>query len=105
MISGEDDNFVRNISVTDMISNHIIVDIKLLDINKPGMPKKSVTYRKYRAINITQLAPEILKSKLVVTPHSTLENLVEQHNTRLCNLIDKHALAQSKVFIEIPLTS
>jgi hypothetical protein len=79
VISRENEDFIRNVTITDIISDHAIVDIKLA-ISKPGLPKKKITYRKYRAIDITQLRTDILASDLVVTPHSTLENLVEQYN-------------------------
>ena len=65
VISCEDEDFVCNVTVTNMIFNPAIVDIKLAT-NKPGLPKKRVTYRKYRAIDITQVL------MLVVSPHSPL---------------------------------
>jgi len=44
VISREDEDFVRNVTVTDMISDHAIVDIKLA-IYKPRLPNKKVTHR------------------------------------------------------------
>ena len=103
VISDENEDFIRNATITDIISDHATVDIKLA-INKPGLPKKKITYRKYRAIAIIQLLTEILASDLVVISHSTLENLVKQNSIDLTNLIGKHAPLRSKVFTERPLT-
>ena len=82
LISRENEDFIRNVTITDIISDHVIVEIKLA-ITKPGLPKKKITYRKYRAIDITQLRTDIMASDLVVTPHSTLENQADQYNMGL----------------------
>ena len=67
MINREHEELAHNVTGTDIISDNAIVDIKLA-INKPGLLKKNVTYRKFRAIDITQLHSNILES--VVTPHT-----------------------------------
>ena len=86
-----------------MISDHAIVDITLA-ISKPGLPKKKITYRKYRTIYITQLHTEILEFVLVISAYSTLDNLIEQYNVWLTHLMDKHGPVRSKVFNERPIT-
>ena len=78
MIHREDKYFVRNVTVTHMIFDHVIVDIKLA-INKPGLPKEKVIFRKYRAIDITQLTIDILD--LVVT--NTLITLMMNYSQHI----------------------
>lgn len=102
VISRQDDDVVRDVAVTDMISDHAVINIKLA-ISKPGLPQKKVTYRKYRAIDINKLRSDILESELSVSPSPTLNNLVDQYHTCLSNLMDKHAPVRSKMFTERPL--
>jgi exonuclease III len=103
VITRHDDDVICDVAVSDMISDHAIVDIKLA-VSKPGRPKKKVSYRKYRAIDINQLRTDILECDLTVSPSSALDQLVEQYDTCLSNLMDKHAPIRTKVFTERPLT-
>ena len=102
--SGANPNSIRDVAVSDMISDHAVIDIKLA-ISKPGLPQKKVTYRKYRAIDINQLRSDILESDLRVSPSPTLDNLVDQYDTCTClsNLMDKHAPVRCKMFTKRPL--
>ena len=80
VVSRDDDNFVGNVTVNSMIPDHAVVHIKL-SICKPGLPKEKVTDGKYRGIDITEI-PD-----LVISAHSTVNNLVEQYNVNLTYLI------------------
>jgi len=93
MIGCEDECPVRNLIVIDMISDRMIVNIKLA-ISKPGTPK---TYRKYHAINIKQPLADMRKCDFFASPYSILVNLIEHHNIRITNLINRDASMGSKV--------
>ena len=79
VITRHNDDVIGDVAVSDMISDHAIVDIKLA-VSKPGRSKKKVSYRKYRAININQLRTDILECDLTVSPSSALDQLVEQYD-------------------------
>jgi hypothetical protein len=66
---------VKCVRVSDLISDHAIIDIDLM-IDKPGLHKKKVTYRKLQAINLDTLREDISQSDTVQSSADTLEDLV-----------------------------
>jgi hypothetical protein len=102
VLSRRDDSVVKCVRVSDLISDHAIIDIDL-KIDKPGLPKKTVTYRKFRAINLDTLREDISQSDTVQSPANTLEDLVNQYDTSLRILIDKHAPQCTRAFTERPM--
>ena len=56
-----------------------------------SFPTKSLTYRKYKNINILNFKDDITASDLVQNPASDLEELVTQMDLILGQLLDKHA--------------
>ena len=93
-----DDEAMCCVTVSDMISDHAIVDIKLT-VLKPGRPRKTFSYRKYRAIDMNLLRNDILTSDL-----PSLDILVDLYDTSLGNLMDKHAPQRTREFAQRPLT-
>ena len=103
VITRHDDDAICDVAVSDMVSDHAIVYIKLA-VSKPGRPQKKVSHRKYRAIDMYQLRTDIVECDLAVSPSSTLDQLVDQYDTSLSNLMDKHAPVLTGVFTERSLT-
>jgi len=65
--------------------------------NYPTAPITKYLTRAIRAINITELCHDILSSRLITHPPSTLSDLVDCYNSTLSQLLNKHAPLKSKI--------
>ena len=80
-----------------MLSDHFVVQADL-QMSRPQ--KKTVSYRKYDAMNMDDFSDELLKSQLIIDPSETLDTLVDQYNDGLKCLLDKHAPMKTKTFVQ-----
>ena len=102
VVTRRDDEAKCRVSVSDMISDHAILDIKLT-LLKPGRPMIKSTYRKYRAIDMNLLRADILAASLPAENTPSVDTVVDLYNTCLINLMDKHAPQRTREFAERPL--
>ena len=75
----------------------------ILNVSKPSLPCKCVSYRKYRSINDEHFKEDISNSEMVFEPTSSVDGLVSQYNCTLKNLLDKHAPQKSCLVVECPM--
>jgi hypothetical protein len=76
----------------------------ILNISKPPISRKSVSYRKYRAIELAEFASD---NESTITFHSEempLDDLVRYYNDSIQAAVDKHAPVQTKVVTLRPNT-
>ena len=73
-------DFTDHYPVTFSLNSSVIVPVK-----------KTITYRKLKDINTHEFKSDIVQSDLVNGPKQDIDSLVEQYNTILSNLLDKHA--------------
>ena len=76
----------------------------ILNISKPPISRKSVSYRKYRAIELADFASD---NESTITFHSEempLDDLVRYYNDSIRVAVDKHAPVQTKVVTLRPNT-
>ena len=81
---------ISNVLVSDIICDHHMVHFKL-NIHKPPFPKVERSYGKVNTIDDTLLSSDIMCSDLVTQPAETLDLLVDQYNSVLSSVLDKHA--------------
>ena len=86
----EGQTILGNLQVWSMLSDHFVVQA-YLRMSRPRPQKKTVSYRKYDALNMDDFSDELLKSLLVTDHSETLDTLVDQYNDSLKCLLDKHA--------------
>ena len=82
IITREGNDFVKHVSVSSIISDHFLVNIDI-SLQKPVLPPKITTYRKYRSIDQAALIADLNVSLLESNPHDDLEQLLD-----LCNVSD-----------------
>ena len=58
VITPEDYDLVRGVSVSSMLSHHFLVNIEI-SLERPFFPATSVSYRKYRLIDINTVLLDI----------------------------------------------
>ena len=93
VISRSDSDFVKHVTVDAYLSDHaaVMADIMLA---KPGAPKKHVSYRKWRAIDLDAFQDDLSK---VAHACDNLSDLVNNYNDKIRSVVDSHAPLMSKV--------
>jgi hypothetical protein len=89
--------------VGSLISDHHAI-LSKLSFSRPPLPRKTVTYRRYKAIDIPSFKADLDQSSLVTHPKSTLDDLLEQYNTIFSSLVDQHAPEKTKTITIRPVT-
>ena len=105
VITRDDDNCVVSTSVDELISDHHAVHCSLL-CSKPHPIKKSVQYRKIKAIDHDELQKSVSDSALCKTPlnkYADLNDLISQYQQDLTQVLNLVAPEKTKLFVEPPL--
>jgi hypothetical protein len=98
VITRELDNLVKDIRVLDMISDHCLIGCTL-QIERPKVPRKQITSRKYKSLDHEALKKDIESSVLITSPASDVCAAVEQYNDTLSSLLDQHAPLFTKTVV------
>ncbi|CAC5359323.1 unnamed protein product [Mytilus coruscus] len=75
-----------------------------LNITKPQKQRKSVSFRKFKEINIENIEMDINNSLLLNERNTSVEHIVASYDSVLRTVLDRHAPEQSKVIIQRPNT-
>ena len=67
-----------------------------INVSKPPKQRKTITYRKYRDIDISYLTDDLRNISNPETNQESVEQLVKTYNSQLESVIDKHTPIQSK---------
>ena len=67
-----------------------------LKTKKPEKQRRTITYRKIRDIDSEKFAQDIQGSTLISDPAEDLDDLVNQYNSSLGSILDKHAPVRTK---------
>ena len=76
----------------------------ILNISKPPISRKSVSYRKYRAIELAEFASDNESTITFYSEEMPLDDLVRYYNDSIRAAVDKHAPVQTKVVTLRPST-
>ena len=98
VIARKADNLVKDTHILDMISDHRLISCTL-QIERPKVPRKQITSRKYRSIDPEVLKKDIECSVLVTSPVDNVSAAVEQYNSTLSSLLDQHAPQCTKIVV------
>jgi DNA-directed RNA polymerase subunit F len=102
VITRLDESTVDNINVTNPdISDHFMIQMELL-MTKPLPASKVLSYRKMKAINICEFKNDIQNSEMYSAPAIAVSALVDQYNSVLTELLDKHAPIKTKTVTSRP---
>ena len=98
---GNDSVILTEPSADYFVSDHSFV-VCTIDIQRPSSTTKTVTYRKFRNINIEEFKEDIKQSSLNDKMNgdcddaASLEALASQYNKVMRDIVDKHAPEQTK---------
>ena len=90
VVTREGQNILGNLQVSSMLSYHFVVQADLR-MSRPRPRQKTVSYRKYDAINMDDFSDELLQSQLITDPSEILNRLLDLYNDSLKCMLDKHA--------------
>ena len=103
IISRDDDNIIENSSVSSRLSDHHAILFQL-NVKKPPLPRKMVTFRSYRNVDTDKFQSDIQSSDLLQNPATTLDQLCELYDKTLSDINDKHAPLKTKNMTIRPFT-
>ena len=89
VISRENDD-IQNSSFSSLLSDHHAILFEL-NLQKPALPHKSVTFCSYKRMDPNTFQSNILPSDLVQHPSESLDELSEQYDKILSDVNNKHA--------------
>ena len=95
---------ITSTKTTLLLSDHLWVEC-LIDMEKPVVPRKTITYRKYKAINKPALCSDIASSlpTMISFDKQTTTELANHYNVVLTKLFEKHAPLQTCRIADCPL--
>jgi hypothetical protein len=96
VISRGPDNLITSTCVSSLLSDHHAIHC-CLSLKKMPLPRKTVTYRKYKAIDHELFRKDLSLTPLIVSPATSLDELLMQYSTSLQDLINEHAPLKTKV--------
>ena len=97
-----DDNYLSDSKGISSVDHKGISTI--LHISKPPKSRKTVSYRKYRATELADLASDIESTIIFHSEEMPLDDLVRNYNDIIRAAVDKHAPVQTKVVTLRPST-
>ena len=62
-----------------------------LSAEEPGVVTKKVSYRKYRAISVSDLIQDIKSASILHSVGGSIDDLVDAYSTGLASIVNKHA--------------
>jgi hypothetical protein len=99
VISRTEEDIVAECCVSDFISDHNAI-LMTMNTGRDHPPRKTVTFRNLRAIQISSLNEDVASSSLPVSVSGNVDVLVDSYNSVLEELLDKHAPLQSRSVAE-----
>lgn len=75
-----------------------------LNVTKPKRKQAEVSFRRYRAVPVSDLVEDIESSSVLQSAHNTLDELVSTYDTGINNIMDNHAPLITKVITLRPNT-
>ena len=91
IITRESEEIVSKFDSTGYLPSDHAAIMCSLHIGKPDPVKMEIEMRKARDINMESFRTDILSSPLYTSPATDIDSLIEQYDSVLSNLFDKHA--------------
>ena len=99
VICKENDCPVVSFKVIDpLISDHSAVEF-LMETQRPSLPHTTLNYRQIKKINIEDFRTDIVNCRLLLPENlgDEIDEVVENYDSALSDILDKHAAIKSKV--------
>ena len=91
IVSPSNSNFIGDVRVEDLISDHALVNY-FLDFACPVLPKvSSISYHRYHKIDMQKFCDDLTNISFVLSPASTAADLYDQYVHDHGCLVDRHA--------------
>ena len=97
VVTRSDDNLIGDVTATTFISDHRIINIST-KLTKPQIPSRTISYRKYRDIDLAGFQCDLHNSDLISNSPDDLHELCELYDSTISKLIDHHAPQISMVY-------
>ena len=96
LILTRDSESVNNLTTDDaLLSDHFALSFTL-STNKPPLPKREITYRNFKSIDVESFNKDIASSPLVSCESTDPNYLADTYNNVLTELLNKHAPQKKK---------
>ncbi|KAK2138836.1 hypothetical protein LSH36_2340g00003, partial [Paralvinella palmiformis] len=102
VISRDDDNLIKGVSVSSMLSDHFLVDINV-SLQKQSVSAKDISYRRYKSIDKEAFLADLRVSSLVLDPPDDVDHLVDLYDNTLRDIVDQHAPLRTKEMPSRPM--
>ena len=99
LITREEDDLFASTSPGDIIADHSTVLAKL-EVRRPHIVRKKMTYRKVKAIDREAFKIDIANHKALRTLPSNVNSSVQCYNQTLSTILDTHAPVKVKVIAQ-----
>ena len=97
VISYDDDNLIKGVSVSSMLCDHFLVNINV------SVLAKGILYRRYKSIDKEAFIADPRVSSLVLDPPDDVDNLVDLNDNTLRDIVDEHAPLRIKEMPSRPM--
>ena len=91
----------RIIKMLPWMSDHASV-LCMITSEKPKLTVESITYRKWKSVNVSSFNHDLAASDLCTKPLNNLEDLFACYHTTLKVVLDKHAPSKTKIIVKRP---
>jgi hypothetical protein len=95
VISRPDDKLISSTTVSSLITDHHAVHCKL-NTHKPCLPEKTITCRSYKKVDREELSKDLNDMSIIQSPAKNLDELIDQYNSDILHVINKHAPEKTK---------
>ncbi len=101
-ITPEDCNYIVDMSVSDGISDHLLITATL-SFKIPNTSNHTTsTFRPIKKINLPAFKSDLAESDLIKNPATTASSLYNQYHSVMAGLLDRHAPTRTRSFPSRP---
>ena len=86
----DDDNLIKGLSVSSMLSCHFLVNINV-SLQKQSGSAKVISYRRYKSIDKEAFLADLRVSSLELDPLHDVDHLVDLYDSTLRDIVDEYA--------------
>ena len=103
VITRSNDNLISDLVVNNpLVSDHHVVHFDILT-SKPSLPKKSISYRCFKKLDLSAFKKDVIQSELSSQISTVPNDLVSSYNSVLQSLLDKHVPIKERMITVRPL--
>ena len=98
----DNEDLLSSMEVSSFLTDHAAIHCSL-KVTKPPPGKKLITYRYFKSIDHKKVAVDFCSSQLLVNPEDDLNKLINQYETELSSILDRHVrLKEKRITLHLP---